>query len=101
LKERDVLSGGPTGDGPVQAMSSEGIAREWDSTKDVAARRAMLRDATGPDQVRVLPAARRKLDPDRVMLVSPETPLSRDQHSGDQGGAGRLPRSHDSAIIEA
>jgi site-specific DNA recombinase len=76
LKERDALSGGPTGDGPVQAMSSEEIAREWDGTEDVAARRAMLRDAIGPDHVRILPAVRRKVDPNRVILVSPETPLA-------------------------
>jgi site-specific DNA recombinase len=78
VRERDALSGGPTADGPVRAMSSEDVARQWDNAEDVVARRAMLRDAIGPDQVRILPAPRTGgvFAPGRIVLVPTDHPFA-------------------------
>jgi site-specific DNA recombinase len=75
LKERDALTGGVTRDGPVRAMSSVDVARQWDDTEDIAERRAMLRDAIGMDQLRVGPATGRRFDPERIELVPLDAPL--------------------------
>jgi site-specific DNA recombinase len=79
LKERDTLTGGLTGAGPIQTMSSVEVARQWDDARDtpdgIADRRAMLRDATGTDQLRVGPATGRRFDPEQIKLVPPGEPL--------------------------
>jgi DNA invertase Pin-like site-specific DNA recombinase len=75
LKERDALTGGVTADGPIRAMSSVDVARQWDDTDDTAERRAMLRDAIGMDQLSVGPATGRRFDPERIKLVPHDAPL--------------------------
>ena len=77
LAERETLSGGSI-DGPVQALSSEDVARQWDQAPGVE-RRAMLVDAVGTDHVRLLPPLPgtrvHVFNPDRVVLVPAAAPL--------------------------
>jgi site-specific DNA recombinase len=75
VNEKDVLTGGVAGDGPVRTMSSAEVARQWDAAEDVAERRAMLRDALGMDQLRVSAATGRRFNPERIKLVPHDAPL--------------------------
>ena len=66
-------------------MTEADIAREWDDTETTTAdRRALLRQAIGPDQVRILPsmnAGKRVFDPRRVLLVPADEPLATENAS--------------------
>lgn len=73
VKERDVPNSGFTGDGPPRVMSSDEVAQQWDEANDTAERRAMLREAIGTEQLRVLPTPKRHgFDPGRIILVPPD-----------------------------
>jgi hypothetical protein len=78
LAERDQLAGGSI-DGPTRALSSAEVARHWDEAGSFQQRRAMLIDAIGTDQVRVLPSIpgtrRHVFNPDRIVLVPGDAPL--------------------------
>lgn len=76
LDERESLSGGSP-EGPTVAMSEEQVADQWDTAESIMTRRAMLVDAIGPKEVRVMPAVKngkRTFDRNRVQLVDPKTP---------------------------
>ena len=79
LAEREQLFGGAI-DGPTEALSSVEVARHWDGAETVAERRAMLVDAIGADQVRVLPAIpgtrKHVFNPDRIVLLPATTPFA-------------------------
>jgi hypothetical protein len=71
VAEREQLAGGSI-DGPTEALSGAEVARHWDEAESVQERRAMLVDAIGSDQVRVL------LDPgDAGARVQPRPDLAR------------------------
>jgi hypothetical protein len=77
--ERDELKATATEEGATRTMTEADIASEWDDT-DSADRRALLRQAIGPDQVRILPAnnaGKRVFDPRRVILVPSDEPLQK------------------------
>lgn len=78
--ERDALSGGNL-DGPTQAQPPEAIAAQWDAA-EIAERRAMLTQALGRHQLRVLPYAgggKRVFDRNRLRLINPDgTPVTLD-----------------------
>lgn len=74
LVEREELSGGSP-DGPTSAMSAKQVAAQWDDATDIMERRAMLVDAIGPMEVRIMPAVKngkRTFDRKRVRMVRPE-----------------------------
>jgi site-specific DNA recombinase len=82
LAEREQLSGSGAIDGPSVALSGVEVARQWDDAEDTTARRAMLVDAIGTDQVRVLPASAfpdvraNAFNPDRIVLVPADAPFT-------------------------
>jgi hypothetical protein len=76
VAERDDLKGLTLGD-RVSVMTDVDVAREWDEAETVADRRALLREAIGSDQVRILPTKRGGpvFNPNRVVLVARDEPL--------------------------
>jgi hypothetical protein len=82
--ERDELSAIALGDGVVNTMTEVDIAREWDEAPTTADRRALLREAIGSDQLRILPAkqhGKRVFNPNRIILVDPAERLASDAPS--------------------
>jgi DNA invertase Pin-like site-specific DNA recombinase len=79
LAEREQLAGGSI-DGPTRALSSSEVARHWDQAETAQERRAMLVDAIGTDQVRVLPSIpgmrAHMFNPDRIVLGPADAPLT-------------------------
>jgi site-specific DNA recombinase len=73
---RDELKGLMPGD-RVNVTTDVDVAREWDEAETVADQRAMLREAIGSDQVRILPAKRGGpvFNPNRVVLVARNEPF--------------------------
>lgn len=78
VAEREQLAGGAI-DGPTRALSGAEVARHWDAAETVQERRAMLVDAIGTDQVRVLPSIPgtrvHAFNPDRIVLGPAGAPL--------------------------
>lgn len=85
IAERDDLKAVSIESGVTRTMTEADIAREWDDTETTTAdRRALLRQAIGPDQVRILPsmnAGKRVFDPRRVLLVPADEPLATENAS--------------------
>ena len=79
VAEREQLAGGSI-DGPTHALSSSEVARHWDQAETAQERRAMLVDAIGTDQVRVLPSIpgtrAHMFNPDRIVLGPADAPLT-------------------------
>jgi site-specific DNA recombinase len=79
VAERDLLAGGAI-EGPTQVLSGAEVARHWDEAETVQERRAMLVDAIGTDQVRVLPSIPgtrvHVFNPDRIVLGPAGAPLA-------------------------
>jgi hypothetical protein len=79
VAEQEQLAGGSI-DGPTQALSGAEVARHWDEAEGVQERRAMLVDAIGSDQVRVLPSIPgtrvHVFNPDRIVLGPPDALLA-------------------------
>jgi site-specific DNA recombinase len=79
IAERDDLRAIAIDGGSTSVMTEMDIAQEWDGTETTTAdRRALIRQAIGSDQVRILPArnaGKRVFDPNRVVLVPPDEPL--------------------------
>jgi DNA invertase Pin-like site-specific DNA recombinase len=79
LAEREQLAGGSI-EGPTEALSGAEVARHWDEAESVQERRAMLIDAIGSDQVRVLPSIPgtrvHVFNPDRIVLGPADAPLT-------------------------
>jgi site-specific DNA recombinase len=79
VAEREHLAGGSI-DGPTEALSGAEVARHWDEADSVAEQRAMLIDAIGSDQVRVLPSLPgtrlHRFNPDRIVLGPADAPLT-------------------------
>jgi hypothetical protein len=79
VAEREQLAGGSI-DGPTEALSGAEVARHWDEAEGVQEQRAMLVDAIGADQVRVLPSIPgtrvHVFNPDRIVLGPPDAPLA-------------------------
>jgi hypothetical protein len=79
IAERDDLRAIAIDGGSTSVMTEMDIAQEWDGTETTTAdRRALLRQAIGSDQVRILPArnaGKRVFDPNRIVLVPPDEPL--------------------------
>jgi hypothetical protein len=79
VAEREQLAGGAIG-GPTQALSGAEVARHWDEAETVQERRAMLLDAIGTDQVRVLPSVPgtrvHVFNPNRIVLGPADAPLA-------------------------
>jgi DNA invertase Pin-like site-specific DNA recombinase len=79
VAERDLLAGGSI-DGPTEALTGAQVARHWDEADSVQEKRAMLVDAIGSDQVRVLPSIPgtrvHVFNPDRIVLGPADAPLT-------------------------
>jgi site-specific DNA recombinase len=79
VAERELLAGGSI-EGPTQALSGAEVARHWDEADGVQERRAMLIDAIGTDQVRVLPSIPgtrvHVFNPDRIVLGPANAPMA-------------------------
>jgi hypothetical protein len=79
VAEREQLAGGSI-DGPTDALSSSEVARHWDQAETAQEPRAMLVDAIGTDQVRVLPSIpgmrAHMFNPDRIVLGPADAPLT-------------------------
>jgi DNA invertase Pin-like site-specific DNA recombinase len=78
VEERDQLRAIALGDGTAGVLSEGDVAEEWDGAETTADRRALLREAIGSDQLRILPArqhGKRVFDAGRVILVAATEPL--------------------------
>jgi site-specific DNA recombinase len=78
VEERDQLRAIAPADSATGAMTEVDVAEEWDGADSTADRRALLREAIGADQLRILPAnqhGKRVFDPGRIILVAASEPL--------------------------
>ncbi|ANZ42603.1 hypothetical protein BBK82_09185 [Lentzea guizhouensis] len=74
--EYDELSGGAP-EGPTTALAAEQIDAKW-ADADVVEKRAMLANAMGPLQIRILPSpkeGKRVFDRDRMITADPKAPF--------------------------